>query len=258
MPARPQSKKRRKCKSSFLRKQNKPQLSKFFLEDLRDQRSFHRYMSKGRVNSTDRRSYELIKRTMLVKHYFDWAGAIDRHNRKRMDGLRHELTHEVKVWWKRIVTSFLAVIIVDAYCAFCMEHSEYDQLTFYNELAQEMIFNDFDGAPAPDQHKSRWRGLSRQDWQNGEFPKKVTKRKLLSGEDDEDAQVKCNHVIDKLRNLPGFQGAKDAWLTCRICRKNGATLYCVSCKQNCNDQWFSLCGIGTGRQCLSLHCQTPV
>jgi hypothetical protein len=39
---------------------------------------------------------------MLVKWYFDHAGAIDRHNRKRMDGWRLELTHEFKVWWKRI------------------------------------------------------------------------------------------------------------------------------------------------------------
>ena len=58
------ARKKRKCKSSFLRKQNKPQLTKFFLEDLRDQRSFYKYMTKGRVNSTDRRSLELIKRTM--------------------------------------------------------------------------------------------------------------------------------------------------------------------------------------------------
>ena len=87
---------------------------------------------------------KFIKRTKLVKHYFDWAGAINLHNRKRMDGLRLELCLEFKVWWKRIITSFLAVIIVNAYCCFYLEHGEMDQLQFYNELALEMIHNDFD------------------------------------------------------------------------------------------------------------------
>ena len=34
---------------------------------------------------------KFIKGSALIKHYFDWAGAIDRHNCKRMDGLWFEI-----------------------------------------------------------------------------------------------------------------------------------------------------------------------
>ena len=37
-------KRKRKSQSSFFRKQNKPQLSKLFLEDLRDQKSIDKLM----------------------------------------------------------------------------------------------------------------------------------------------------------------------------------------------------------------------
>ena len=68
---------------------------------------------------------------MLVKWYFNHAGAIDRHNSKRMDGLRLELTHEFKTWWKRIWMSFLAVIIVNVFCCFRMDNPDAEQLDFY-------------------------------------------------------------------------------------------------------------------------------
>ena len=95
-----------------------------------------------------------IKRTRLVRHYFRWTGAIDHHNCKQMDGLRMELTHEFQVWWKRIFTSFLAVVIVDAMACFELEQGEVDQLDFYEALAKEMIWNKLEGAPASTEPKS--------------------------------------------------------------------------------------------------------
>ena len=120
---------------------------------------------------------KFIKQSALIKHYFDWAGAIDRHNRKRMDGLQFELTHEFKVWWKRILLSFIAVIIVDAFCCFVMEHGDTDQLQFYKDLAEEMINNRLDGAPARDWHSKRGRRWTCQNWKQGDMPENPSKRR---------------------------------------------------------------------------------
>ena len=203
-----------------------------------------------------------VKRTALVKHYFKWAGAIDRHNRKRMDGLRMELTHEFKVWWKRIFTSFLAVIIVDALAAFVMEQGEVDQLEFYEELAKEMIWNDLEGVPVKEKPRKYGCGVSRQNWQSGKYlrlrPKKAAGGAPADSDADEEKPIVCNHHIQPLKSLPAYANAKNARLNCRVCGKNQATLYCVSCLQNPHGQILSLCSPGVSSSCLSLHCQTPV
>ena len=206
--------------------------------------------------------YRLVKRTKLVKHYFTYAGLIDRHNRKRMDGLRLELTHEFKIWWKRVFTSFLGVIIVDALAAFILEQGDIDQLQFYEELAAELIWNSWEGAPPRDAPRASGRGVSRQQWlggagggRRGPVPEHARiAESFLSAVDPE----RCHHEIQALKKLEQYSEVKDARLNCRVCKKQRATLYCVTCGRNAHNQILALCSPFVSSSCLSLHCQTPV
>ena len=179
-----------------------------------------------------------------------------------MDGLRFEITHEFKVWWKRILSSFIAVIIVDAFCCFVMEHGDTDQLQFCQDLAEEMIHNSLDCAPRRDLCSKRGCGCTRQNWKQGDMPENPNKRRRsvrdagCNADDDEPEPV--NHVIMPLKSLQQYADAKDARLTCRICKANGATLYCESCGENCHGQYFALCSPFKSSTCLSGHCQTKV
>ena len=203
-----------------------------------------------------------IKRTRLVRHYFRWAGAIDRHNHKRMDGLRMELTHEFSVWWKHIFTLFLTVIIIDAFACFVLEQGEMDQLDFYEELAKEMIWNKLEGAPAPLAKKKYRRGVSCQAWLSGDVCVLWQRKAAAGAPTDSDANDNepevCNHEIAPLKSLEQYTEVRNARLNCRVCHKNTATLYCVSCGKNPHGQILALCSPSVSSLCLSLHCQTPV
>ena len=200
--------------------------------------------------------------TRLVKHYFTSAGAIDRHNSKRMDGLRLELAHEFKTWWKRVFTSFLGVIVVDALAAFVLEQGEIDQMLFYEQLAMEMIWNDLDGAPERFLPKKRGHSVSRQEWQSADAPRwsqrKAARAAAAVPDDEERKEQVCNHEIEPLRRLEAYKNSTNAWLNCRVCKKNRATLYCKSCFKNAHGQILALCNPAVSSTCLSLHCQQPV
>ena len=198
-----------------------------------------------------------VPRSKLVEHYFTWAGAIDRHNRQRMDGLRIEHTLEFRRWWLRCNTSFIGVIVVDAVNAYNFEHEAMVDGDAYVQLAQEMIFNTFRGAPDTNTPVKTATGVSRQFWMAG-TPTTVKRRR---GQDDdstfvEDPAMTLKHVVRPLRTLEAYKNVKNAVLNCRVCGKQAATVYCVTCGINCHHKLLALCLPGTGRDCMSLHCAT--
>ena len=202
--------------------------------------------------------YRIIPRTEIVKHYFQWAGAIDRANRQRMDDLRMEHTLEFKRWWLRVNTSFLAVIITDTINAWkFFEQPDIDFRSGVEMLVVQMINNNLRGCPDAEVGLDHEPGLTRQMWMNSTEagvgrPGKVARTDLHANR----ASITPVHEIMPLRSLPDFKYRQNAKLTCRICKNIAATLYCVTCGRNQANQILALCNPATGRQCVPLHTQT--
>jgi hypothetical protein len=201
--------------------------------------------------------FRLVPRTNVVKHYFDWAGAIDRHNRQRMDGLRIEHTLEFHRWWLRVFTSFLGVIVVDTVNAWNLEQEAMSDHDAYEQLAFQLINNRLRGAPESVETGIIGRGVSREEWQ-GTFSRELFGDRMvlrpIAEEDREES--KLLHEVVPLRSLPKYAAMKNAKLNCRVCKEQTATVYCKTCGINEHSQLLALCLPGTGKQCLSLHCQT--
>ena len=198
-----------------------------------------------------------VKRTKLVKTYFKYAGAIDRHNRVRMDGVRMERTLEFKRWWCRVVSSVLGIIATDAFYAMRMGDPDLQLDAFMERLASEMIWNTFDGAPFRD-GAPQTRSSDEQQESN------LIGSALMSAADalrqaiqvTDMSQATCKHKIGQLRDLEKYQGKTKVQLTCAVCRAVSATLYCTNCSGGAHNKLLCLCGPGTKKQCLSIHCAT--
>jgi hypothetical protein len=72
--------------------------------------------------------YKEVKRTEVLKTYYEASGKIDEHNRHRQYTLRLEKVWNTRKWQTRILTSMLGTSAVDAYliCSF-LEIGEYQQ-----------------------------------------------------------------------------------------------------------------------------------
>ena len=199
-----------------------------------------------------------IPRTNIVKTYFQYAGAIDRHNRTRMDGIRMERVLEFKVWSRRVISSILGIIATDSYYAYRYEYDEEVQLeAFMEDLAQGMIWNTLQGCPensVPPQTRQ-----SANDMISQEAGLALTVALQAMREDGhipEPTALTCKHNIRLIRDLPKYKGKAKATLTCCVCKKQAANYYCRDCSKNPHQRIVSLCGLETQRQCVSMHCAT--
>ena len=122
----------------------------------------------------------------------------------------------------------------------------------------EMIWNELEGAPARNAPAKCGRGIRRQDWKEGRQTDHVGRPKRGAAGDADAELETCNHVIRNLKELPQYKDVKDARLNCRVCKANGATLFCESCGENAFGQLLALCSPFKSSTCMSLHCQTPV
>jgi len=199
-----------------------------------------------------------VKRTALVKHYFDHAGVIDHANRLRMDGGRMERTVETKKWDRRVFSSFLSVVICNAYMGYSMDNEKPEQHEFNVWLARELIFNKKRGAEQ--ENVADAAGMRT-------YPKSTTSTPSPPKEKgpsdavplvDHDQAGPLLHDIQPLRRRPEFKNRRNAKLNCKHCHRDGATLYCASCDFKGRGDLFALCAPGTGSNCLSWHCQHGV
>ena len=202
--------------------------------------------------------FKEIPRTKIVETYFTYAGAIDRHNRVRMDGIRMERVLEFKVWSRRVVSSILGIIATDAYYAYKYENEDDVALdVFMEELAKEMIWNTLhgcpDGANPPQTRQSNSDSIS----QEAGFALTVAMEALQQRDHiPEPTALTCKHNLKLIRELPKYKGKAKATLTCCVCRKQAANYYCIDCSKNPHQRIVALCGLETQRQCVSMHCAT--
>ena len=201
--------------------------------------------------------FKPVPRSELVKTYFTYAGAIDRHNRVRMDGIRMERTLEFKEWHRRVVTSLLGYVATDAFYGMKLEQGDDLQLDeFMEELAKSMIFNHLPGCP-PDQ-LAEGMELRHREQADKEIADVMLRAldHLDSVNSSGDQAIACKHNISSVTRLPGNENKKKATLTCAVCKIQGANFYCVDCSAGQHTKTVAICGPVTGRQCLSIHCAT--
>jgi hypothetical protein len=201
--------------------------------------------------------FKSVPRSELVKTYFTYAGAIDRHNRVRMDGIRMERTLEFKEWHRRVITSLLGLIATDAFYALRLEQGDDLELEdFMENLAKSMIFNHLPGCP-PGQLAE---GMElRHRAQSDEEIAGVMLQALDHIETVKSSggiPMTCKHNINSVTRLPGNENKKKATLTCAVCKIQSANFYCVDCSAGPHKKPVAICGPVTGRQCLSIHCAT--
>ena len=198
-----------------------------------------------------------VKCTQLVRTYFKYAGAIDRHNRVRMDGIRMERTLEFKTWWCRVISSILGIIATDAFYAMRIDDADLQLDSFMELLASQMIFNTLDGSPLYQMAAQTRSAIS-------EAAAASTSSELMDAIDKlrqavvatDNSQVTCKHNIHQLRELEKYQGKTKVQLTCAVCKHVSATLYCADCSGGAHQKIVPLCGPATKKQCLSIHCAT--
>jgi hypothetical protein len=89
------------------------------------------------------------ERPKLVHDLFEHFSTIDHHDHLRQGNLQMEIFWKTKVWWRRLFTTLLAMVLTDCYLAYSYEfklfYQSEDNLmsmhTFMGKMAHLLIFN---------------------------------------------------------------------------------------------------------------------
>ena len=212
---------------------------------------------RKRADGTWEDWFREVKRTELVSTYFTYAGAIDRHNRVRMDGVRMERTLEFKSWHNRVISSVLGIIATDAFYAMRMEQGDLELDVFMEKLASEMIFNQLPGRP--DQDPDRPRRAAAEEPPGDELGSMllgaINAAERGVSRPEATNQV-CHHNILMIKDLPKYKDKSKATLTCVVCKAQTANFYCSDCSRGVHGKIVAVCGLATGKQCTPIHCAT--
>jgi hypothetical protein len=177
--------------------------------------------------------------------YYSTCGLIDQHNRSRQDTLMLERKVKTHDWAKRVNMSLFAMIVVDTYLVYSQStESEKTQKDFYNDLAEDLIDNNFDGAAAGGRRSSRENTLVLVG------PNPAVSRTTVAPRSGIDAH---------LNQQRGRERAKTKLLTvqgnCRMCSKR-TTHTCSECKDDdakINDPEPWICNTKKGSMCFATH-----
>lgn len=181
----------------------------------------------------------VVPRSKLVEHYFTHAGAIDKANRVRQDGLRLERNVEVKHWERRAWVSLLGFVGADAYAAWkLLGHKENEQ-TFLKKLCYELFYNE--------------KGLNCDVLGEGGGKRKRgegKKKEVAAGAPPQDRVYP--HLVRPLKELPEAQDRSEFRLRCCFCGDK-CTMYCRMCSRPDQERIVAFCNPSTGRDCMTKH-----
>lgn len=193
-----------------------------------------------------------IPRTDTVKTYFSFAGAIDRFNRVRQDGVRLERNFEVKEWSKRMIISLLGFVVSNAFKGAKLEGKYTCLNTFIEDLAMQLLTNEMTGSHYPKAKKDcETRKLQGKDFVSRSVPEPAAPKNQPVGMQD----VVLKHYVRKLSDLTAYSGQRNPRATCSICRKNQATMFCIPCTQKMGGRAVVVCSSNSNPDCIPTHCQ---
>jgi len=197
-----------------------------------------------------------IPRTMVVKLYYDWAGAIDRFNRIRQWGVRMERGIGTQSWQRRMMYSLWGYVVANAYLAYQLEGGEASLKDFVLGLAKQLLTNTFDGAPAISTLNLRSSVASPSSSFSSPSPRPAAAASLQS---QVHVEPRLLHSICSFSKTPEAANRKNPHGTCTLCHNRSATFFCSDCSFIPQHPGrFFLCGPTTGRQCVSRHIQNSL
>ena len=197
--------------------------------------------------------YKAVKRSKMVKDYFDGAAAIDVTNHLRQHGLNLESAWGTHRWDHHIAATMIGMCEVDAYLAYKYFEPGKGGVThgeFTERLALKLIHNDF---PGSDVYKDR-RYRARRD-SSGSASSSYSAAQP-GGDVKHDLETLASQASDSpTKALKGGQGGgrKTHAATCCVCKQR-AYFFCKSCS-GATGKKVVLCGTGSkrGSACLVQH-----
>lgn len=188
----------------------------------------------------------------IAQLYIADAGAIDRYNPTRQDGFRLERNIESKNWVNRVIISFLGFFGANAYKAAKFGGYEGNQTDFMEELAHQLITNEFEGSRYVQAKKD---AEKRNSNQNSFGDSEVPETTAVHASCFDTTGMELKHMIRPLSTLDSLQDRRNPKGFCSICKNFHASLFCVSCTQKDNGRFVFLCGSGSQRDCIAWHSQ---
>jgi hypothetical protein len=179
--------------------------------------------------------------------YYSTCGLIDQHNRSRQDTLMLERKVKTHDWAKRVNISLFAMIVVDTYLVHSKStESDQTQKDFYEEVAEELIDNNYDGAAAGGRR-------SRENARVG--PNPTLSRTTGSPRSGVGIHLTPTKKQRKIRGVILNQSAQG---DCKVCKIKRTTRTCFKCKDDRDntrsgaaEPW--ICGTKDGSMCFSTH-----
>ena len=192
----------------------------------------------------------LVQQPKATEVYYSVCSKIDRHNRNRQDTLRMERKVETRLWWKRVGTSLLSMVIVDTWLAYSQCILQGDEVEsqdeFYGYLAEELIDNSYDTTGTRGRQGC---GVGGQSSARGWDSTLVDRRTGMTrcGTDLHLTPTK------RRRRSRGVEMPRQAFQRdCRVCKTRKSKFICSTCFDEKNLE-VSLCHSETGRNCFALH-----
>ena len=196
------------------------------------------------TNEEPERVELIIPQPKATEIYYNTCAGVDMHNRSRQDNLKLERKLETKNWSVRLNLSILGIIIVDAWKVYkgTLGENTEDEQDFYENLAEEMIDNDFERV-----YTRRNRGS----------PSATSPSNLVS----RDGRVRSGtsaHLTPtkkrRKRKVPGGGFIETNYrqqMRCKVCGKK--TIHLCSQCQDENEKDFYLCDTKKGDTCFADH-----
>ena len=188
------------------------------------------------TNEEPERLELIIPQPKVAEVYYETCAGVDQHNRSRQDNLKFERKLETKNWSVRVNLSILGIIIVDArkvYKGTLGENTE-DEQDFYENLAEEMIDNDYERV-----YTRRSRGTTTTE------ATRVT-------------NVVSAHLTPtqqrRKKRMPDGSFVETSYrqqMRCKVCGKK--TIYLCSQCQSENETHLFLCDTKKGDTCFAQH-----
>ena len=128
--------------------------------------------------------------------------------------------------------------------------TDLDQLMDY--MALQLLTNEYEGFCYPKAKKQ----LEKSNLQDSDFVGGV--RPAAGGSPAAPAYkegMTLSHGFKPLSSLKSFQTARSPKKTCKICKDGNAAYFCVTCTDRAGGDAVAVCGLQTGRDCVSWHCQ---
>ena len=158
----------------------------------------------------------------------------------------------VNTWEKRMQYSLIRYVASNAYLAAKLEGCLDNQADWQEDLALELLTNEMEGAPSRKSPSTRNEKRNAEEGPEGGSRPKPSPRGATSSVDPDPS---LRHQIKTVKDLQTHQNRVNPKGTCRMCRHNSSHFYCVTCSNLHGGSISYLCGPGTGRDCMSWHCQ---